>query len=98
MKHIMTVEDMIDTIDFVKLIPQEDYLKENFSFNDYEDDWLLRKKYNRLYIKGVVCGERRKYKIGGYEKCECGILKKCGKDTHHLHNKYHKLFLKQNLF
>ena len=98
MKQVMTIEDLEDAIEFVKLIPQEDYAKGNFSFNDYEEDWLKRRKNNRMYIKGVVFGERRKHNLGGYIKCECGILKKSEGDNYHINNKYHKLWLKQNLF
>lgn len=96
----MTIEDLEDAIEFVKLIPQDDYAKGNFSFNDYDDTWLMRRKNNRLYIKGVVFGERRKHMLGGHEKCECGILKRSDEDKFHKNNKYHKLWekQKQNLF
>ena len=94
----MTVEDMEDAIEFIKLIPQEDFAKGNFSFNDYDATWLMRKKYNRLYIKGVVNCEKKKHMFGGHERCECGILKKIEGDKFHKNNRYHKLWVKQNLF
>ena len=93
----MTNKDLECVMDYIRTIPLEDYGKVNFNFNDYDETWLMRRKQNRLSIKSVMVGERRKYKVGGYEICSCGILKRCGKDLYHIHNKYHKLWLKQNL-
>ena len=93
----MTTEDMERVIDFLEDIPVEDYGKLNFNYNDYDSDWLRRNKTHRLKIKAVVIGEKRKFNLGGYEKCCCGIMKRVGEDNYHIHNKYHKLWLKQNL-
>ena len=93
----ITEENMIININFVNSIPTDDYGKDNFNFHDYDENFLYRSKNSRKSIKTLVGGERRKYKLGGYERCGCGIMKRIGKDNFHIQNRYHKLFQKNIL-